>query len=147
METLTSLEIIVLSKAIKDKMVGIAREKLEAKPYSVDMTVNIKGDITVNPDEPYIPTIAVPLKPVLALFIRYCGITRDAAVDNLIKAMTEALNDGQVGDETARTVKAAISAEEQIIADCEARVTAAMEALPLKRRKGKILTNLTVTAV
>ena len=141
---LTDLYVIALSKAVADKVVKQARTSVHPGAYNVDLTVNVKGNLTVNPEETYIPTIAVPLKATLALFVRYCGCTREVALSNLVRAMTDALN----ADEKAEAaVKNAISEDQEVIDEAERRVLAAMAALPPKTRNGKVLTDLEVAVL
>ena len=141
------VETLALAKAIKEKALKDARKNLTVGTHNVDVTAHISGTITVGADEEFIPTVCVPLKAAMALFIRYCGITRNAAETALVKAMTEALNNAQRGAETVDTVAGAISEEESIIAACEAQVTKMMGALPKQTRSGKVTTKLTVAPV
>ena len=137
-----AVQSIALNKAIKEKDVKTARNNLAVGQFDVDFLARIKGSLNVNHDEPYIPTIHIPLKATLALFIRYCGVTRDAAEAALIRAMTEALNHDQKGEDTILA-----EMEEQVIEACMERVTALTSALPPQTRKGKVLSNLTVEIV
>lgn len=150
---MSAVEVIALAKAIKGAAETAARKELvvpegqDHKTYEVNAVVNVKGSITVGQDEEFTPTACVPLKESLALFIRYCGITREAAKDALVKAMTDALNKQYRGAATVAEVGDAISDESEVIADCEKQVVAMMEKLPKQKRNGKVTTKLEVTPV
>lgn len=142
---LDNAQVIALTKAIKDAAAKAARSGLSVGTHAVDYNVNVKGTLTVGEDEQYIPTVCIPIKAAFALFIRYCGITRTAAENALIQAMSEALQAQQRGADTVATVEGAISEEDAIIAACEQRVTAMVGELPKQTRRGKVLSKLTVT--
>lgn len=139
---LNPLEMIVLTKAIEEREAKAARsELLEETTYPVDLTVRIMGLLKVGKDYTTKPTVSVPLKSALALFIRYSGITRDAAKAVLTRAMTEALNESL---STSETVADAVNDDIAIVDDCLEQVAEMMGQLPRQPRKGVITTELEV---
>lgn len=135
------IEKLAISKAIKAAAEKEARAALQPGVHQVDTLVRVHGSMTINEDERYIPTAEIPVKAALALFIRYCGITRDAAENALVRAMTEALNREETGILKTMTILEELE-EITVIDDCTARVMRLASRLPEKTRKGKVLTNL-----
>lgn len=134
-----AIETLALAKAVKDAAAKKAREELAVGKHSVDFTVRVSGELTVGEDESYTPTVKVPFKAALALFVRYSGVTGDAALNALVKAFTEAV-------EADGDTVAALEASADLVA-AEARLNAALGELPKATRKGKVLTKLVVEAV
>lgn len=144
---LNNAEVVALTKAIKAAELTAARKGLTVGEHPIDITCRVTGNITVGEQEDYTPTISIPIKSTLALFIRYCGVTRKAAEAALVRAMTEALNQDVKGEEKNAIIQKAISENEEVIATCEAKVKMMVGALPKAKRDGKVRSNLTVTPV
>jgi len=143
--TIEPSELVAIAKA-SEKGAKAGRSDLDVGIHAVDVTVRVHGSLDVRGDETYTPTVSVPLKAVLALFTRYCGITREAAHAALLQSMTEVLLMGQQGEATEAAILEQIS-EAQAIDDCLDRVTKTLKAMPLKTRKGKVLSRLTMERV
>jgi hypothetical protein len=131
---------MALSKAVTKGAFEKARCELKPGPHHVDVMVHVKGDVQVGEDYLRTPTVAIPLKATLAFFIRRMGITREAAKQALIEAMTEALKEGVKG--------------EDVILSSFPEVTEAMEhvnsmtaALPKAPCKGPVTAKLSVQIV
>jgi len=145
-----SVKVLALAKAVKDAAIKTARKDVnvpknaESVTHNVNLLARVSGTITVGADEEYIPTASVPLKASLALFIRYCGITRESAKAALVRAMTDALNENLDPKSKVEKIETAISEEDRLIADCEAQVSKMMGTLPKQTRNGKVTTDLTV---
>lgn len=128
--------------AIETVALNKAASKLEGSvpvgKHEVDFTVTVavKGTINKSPDTQYTPTADIPLKEALALALRYCGVTREAAKVILVKAMTEALNGNGEFGEFLPEIDAAL-----------AHVQSITEALPKKTRNGAVRTNLVLTVL
>ena len=135
----TPANILAITKAIKEKIAKDARANLTPGIHPVDVTAHIKGILDVKEDETFVPTVNIPIKSAFALFVRYCGVTRDAALKAMVRAMTESLNNGHDSD---GAINAETSDEARIIAEAEAQVTAMLGKLPPQTRKGKVLTKL-----
>ena len=115
-----------------EKKAKAARDKVKPGEYEIDEEVilHILGTLNVNEDTAYIPTSSIPYKTVLALFARYCGITRETALQHLENAMHQALS---LGDDAAELIKAVADLDA-----AEARVQATLEALPKVVRRGAV---------
>lgn len=141
-----AVEELAISKAITAAAVKVARERLAAGVHDVDITVRVKGNLDIRPDEQVIPTVEIPLLATMALFVRHCGVTRETALAKLKQAMTEALERGEKGIEKTTTVLQPLE-EETIIRDAMNAVRATIAELPLQTRKGKVLSHLTIEPV
>lgn len=124
------------------------RENLAAGEHDLDteITLAIKGTVKVSEDEEYTPTIKVPHKLALALFIRYAGVTGEAAVKALTKAMAEALEIEKLSGPDKKNALKAIGE----VADLEAaekRLDAALFELPKASRVGKVNVKAAVEVV
>jgi hypothetical protein len=111
-----------------------ARPGVRAGEYEIDEEILIRlvGTLNVGEDHTYTPTVSMPWKTVLALFTRYCGITREAALGHLEAAMKAALAEG----ENAAELLAAVADLEE----AEARVQESLDELPQMVRKGAVST-------
>jgi len=95
------------------------------------VTLHVKATIRRNQDGEYTPTVSIPLKATLALLLAKMGFQRERAAELLVDAMTEALNEGLLGEETVLARLADVDA-------AMARVTAITAALPKETRKGAV---------
>jgi hypothetical protein len=142
-----SIVLAALGKALP-KLAKKDRGSLKPGEYKVKGTVTLAydGKVKVSEDESYIPTVSIPLKTALALFLRYSGVTGPAARDALIKAMTEAL---EIEKLSGKEKKAAIEAIREV-ADLDAAekaVRAGLDELPLATRDGKVTANVDVEEI
>lgn len=127
-----------IGKLIKTESV---RDSLPVGKHQVNgtLTLHVQGTITVGEDFEWVPTVSIPYKTAFALFVRYSGITREAAVDSMVKAMKEAL-----------TTEAEAKDLMENIADLEKAeriVQAGLEAMPKQPKKGAVTAKVTVTEV
>lgn len=132
---------VALSQLIKKAALDAARAALSDGRYQVDTTVRVCGSLVIDPDCQISPTVSVPLKATLALFIRYAGITRETAIAHLTRAMTEAIQSGSKGEDA---LLAQCPAVEQTLATVQDRV---LSTLPKVTRKGRVRAFLEVTEV
>ena len=95
------------------------------------VTLHVKATIRRNQDGEYTPTVSIPLKATLALLLAKMGFQRERAAELLVDAMTEALNEGLLGEETVTARLADVDA-------AMARVQAITAALPKETRKGAV---------
>ena len=100
--------------------------------YAVDETIilRVKGDVKKSQDEEYVPTIAMPLKAIMATLLPRLGATREAAMKVLVEAMTEAIEGEKQGDST-------LKARMKDVESAFETVAAVLDALPSKSRTGK----------
>jgi hypothetical protein len=116
-----------------------ARQMLTPGEYDIDQTLHIKGTIKVGEDYDTAPTVSIPLKETLALFIAYSGITGDHAKAALVKAMQHSISLTGTGQgELAKTMPVV----NQTLAEVENDIIAK---LPRQPRKGAVTSKLTVT--
>ena len=133
--------IIALAKVVGAKESAAARNGLGIGRHEVDFTVRVRGSMVVGADTNKIPTVSIPMKETLALFIRYCGITREAAMAILERAMNDALEQGPQG-------AGAIAEALPMIAEIEASIVNPLLArLPKTPVKGAVRTNLEFTEI
>ena len=130
----------VIAKAIEK---GIkVKGDLAVGVYEIDTTVTLRvvGKITKGADEPYTPTVDIPLKAALALLLEKSGISRELSSRLLVEAMVEALKVGEKAEgevsERCKDIDAAM-----------ARVEAIVGKLPKKTRTGKTVCKVTVEEV
>jgi len=141
-----ALILTALSKELGKKAKKV-RGDLKPGEHEIEgeVTLAYQGIVNVLVDEKYIPTVDIPLKVALALFVRYAGITREAAIEALIKAMTKALEIEKLkGKERERAIEAI-----REIADLDAAektVRDGLEKLPEKTRAGKVIAKVEVKA-
>lgn len=133
---LTLDEKFVLSRLIKEAEAKELRGLQTARTMDVDFAVRVYGNVIINDDEQYIPTVKVPVKTVLALFMRYSGVTGPHALTLLERAMTLAV---LLGDKGEDAIKDFVDLDEQ-----EKAIKAMFANLPKATRSGKVLASLSV---
>ena len=119
-----------------------ASGNMAAGVYTVDSTITlrVKGDVKKSCDEDYTPTIAMPLKAIMATLIPRLGATREAAMKVLVEAMTEAIEGEKQGDSTLKArMKDVDSAFET--------VAAVLDQLPSKSRTGKTVCDVVLEEI
>jgi hypothetical protein len=131
MKNLNTLTLRTLAKAIETELKS--RTDIQPGTYKVNEELNISlaASIVQNGEEEYTPTISIPTKVTLALFVRYSGITGDAALSALQRAMTEAVKIGEKAEESV--------SELADIKAAEKKVKKMLGELPKDKRKGKCL--------
>lgn len=77
---MNNIETLAMSKAVTKKVVDASREEVTAGKYFVDMTVHIKGDLSVGRDTEVTPTASLLSVDFLLLAFHSAGITRKAAM-------------------------------------------------------------------
>lgn len=131
-------EILAIAKAVTAECEKSAREALAPGVYYVDTTVRIRGTVVVEEGGDRRPTVSIPLKETMALLLHHCGVTRNAAMDALSRALFESI---------ATKGKAAGSIDELGIVDdvYKERVDAMLDLLPRTRVAGKVKAEVAVT--
>jgi len=149
MDKVYALKMLAAAMAVPAAKCKTARQKIEVGTHAVDCNVHITGTLTVCEDEEYTPTASIPLKAALALFVRYSGATRDAAIKAMERAMIEALRsaESESGLPSDDIVMSEISDDIRVVDECMARVEALARALPKKSRDGKVLSKLEMSIV
>lgn len=118
-----------------------AREEVAAGNYQFNtvLTFNLKGELRVAEDFEWTPTVSIPIKKTLALFMRYCGATREAAMAGLMQAMKEAHELEVKGEECIAELADLEKAEQQVIEN--------LDQLPKELKKGAVTGKLTLIEV
>lgn len=115
-----------------------AREALAPGKYAVNATVRVVGGLSVGQDYDTTPTVSLPIKEVLALFVAHAGITREATMSLLRRCVSEALaDDGKSAGEIAERV----AVVEQYLEVVKKEI---LEQLPKVPRKGAVKATLSV---
>ncbi len=129
---------VALGHALKKPILEAARGKLKPGTYKIDAGVRLKGAITIEEDYQVTPTVSIPLKATLALFIRHAGIGAERAMKALAAAAEEAMEKKEeaILAEAPEVAKTLAAVQERILAK-----------LPKAKRKGKVLAELVVEDV
>jgi hypothetical protein len=100
------LTMTVLSKVIPSRKASAHRDGVTAGEYPVDFTVRVSGLVNVKEDTEKVPTVSIPVKEVLGLFISRSGALRDANIALMKECITDALNNkGTKGAQGALTAE------------------------------------------
>jgi hypothetical protein len=99
-------------------------DALSPGEYHVDTLVRIRADFYKGEEYFRKSTSSIPLKQTLALFIKHCGITREAALTKLELAMKESLQTNQEVDFG-------------VLEEAQERVESLLTSLPQTRCTGK----------
>jgi len=139
LKDINTTTLVSLVKALETELKS--REDLAPGIHTVSDSVNLelRGSVEVNESETYTPTISIPLKVTMALFVRYSGITGAAALNALEKAMSEALT----LDKKAQK----LISELAVLDQAEEKVTAMLGELPKAERKGKTFVKVEVNGL
>lgn len=136
-----------LAKAL-EKLAKSGRDSLEPGTHRVDaeVTVTVRGTVKVGEDEEYSPTVGIPLKVAMALFMRYSGATGPNAMKALIRAMSEAMEIGRL-PELQKAAKLAAIREVADLAEAEETVRERLGELPKATRKGRVQAKVKLESV
>lgn len=117
-----------------------ARELLTPGVYNVSTLVKVEGTIKVGEDYEATPTVSIPIKETMALFIKYCGCTRESAIKLLTQAMNEAMdaNNGKAQGYLAETIPFI----DETMKTVEAEI---LKKLTKQKRKGAVTSKLKMT--
>ena len=109
------------------------REPMTPDTYTVSnkLTVAYNGTVTKNSEEEYTPTVKIAHKAAMALLVRYCGVTGDAALHALERAMRDSL----AADEKSEDYIIALAD----LKKAEKKVLASLAKLPKAKRQGKTI--------
>ncbi len=137
---LDDVAITALNKLVKEKVGKAARANLGAGTHPVDVTIRVVGTLDVAPDTSRVPTVSIPLKEVLALFIARAGGTREGSVALLRSCMHDALRLGPTG---VGAIEGVVEVDAAYVA-MVAELTASLQKTPVR---GDVTANLAVTLV
>ena len=140
MPTLNDLTTLALSRAVSAKADKLAREGVAPGHYDLDLTVRVTGTLEVLEDTEKTPTVSIPMKEVLALFVARSGCTREHSLNLLRECMADALRDGVKGE-------GAVAAAADIDAQYKASVAEMLATLPKTPVKGAVKADIEATRV
>lgn len=131
----------LLAKAFKNEELdlGVGRHYFDEQ-----FVVRVSGSVEKHDDQLVAPTVSIPLVTTLALFFDKCGVTRDAALNLLREAITEAMaenvnEDAKIKERMGDVEKAIKAVKDDLISK-----------LPKMKRSGRVVTKdleVTVTPV
>lgn len=129
--TATAIQNLAAAKAIAS--LETARAEVQPGVYTdIEMTVTVRVDkMTIGKDSEFTPTVAVPLKAALAIALTKAGVQADNIEAFLVECMTEALEQGKLGDE-------AIKAHDGRVEAALETIKGLMGKLPKQTRKGAV---------
>lgn len=125
---MNDIELLAISKLAKKG--AAVRSNITPGQYNVDFNVSIKGTINVGEDYESTPTVRVPTKAALALFVKRMGFQRDEAIQILTSVMTEAV----VMDKKASD----LLLQDGLYDEAMNKVKEALSTLPKQVNKGKV---------
>jgi hypothetical protein len=140
MAVLTPLDVTALNNAFSPKVAKVAREQSAPGAYAVDLYVHVTGTLDIAEDTEKTPTVSIPLKEVLALFVARAGGTRERSMNLLRECMADAL------ERDVRGVGAIIDTV-AIDAVYKEQVEAMVKTLPKTPVKGAVRAKLSVEKV
>lgn len=114
------------------------RAAVAAGKYDVDAVVRLTGTLSVGNDYDTVPTVSLPIKEVLALFVARAGFTRERSMQLLVECVHDAIAEDGHG---AGEVAARVAEVDEYLADIKAEVLAK---LPRQPRKGAVKAKLSV---
>jgi phosphoenolpyruvate carboxylase len=136
------IEIISLTKLVKDKAKDAARKDIAPGNYTIDRLIHVKGVLTVAEDYQKTPTTTVLSKEAFALVLQYAGVTAQAAEKALIKAFEDV-----IAETNGKAVGAVSEEYKAIVEKGMKHVEAIVEKLPKVTCKGPITGHMQYDAV
>lgn len=118
-----------------------SRNQLLPGRYEIDKIIHVTGTLTVGEDYSTTPTVSLPVKEVLALFVVNCGMNRDEAIELLRSSVADAIAlKGKAKGEIAGSIDAVSETLGQVQKELLAK-------LPSQPRKGKVSSKLAVAVI
>lgn len=121
----------LLAKAWKNEQLDLS---VGRHYFDEEFVVRVSGSVEKHDDQLVAPTVSIPLVTTLALFFDKCGVTRDAALNLLREAITEAMDenvneDAKIKQRIGDVEKAIKAVKDELIAK-----------LPKMKRSGRVVT-------
>lgn len=132
--TMTETETLALTKLVSDATKDAVRAKVKSGRHSVDVTVKVEGFINVGDDYPMAPTAKALSLETIAILLAHCGVTRDAAVKAVVRAMNEAKTPAD-------------EARQALVNELKDGVNAILAQQPKITASGRVTAKLTVTKI
>lgn len=132
------LTLLVIKKWAETELKKAAKPAVGLQTVADTVTLKVTGSVKKGADYERTPTVSIPHKLAMALFLEKSGITREVAAAMLVDAMTEALNLNEKGEEF-------VEAKLRDVDAAEARVAAMLGQLPKVVVNGKTDVTANVT--
>jgi hypothetical protein len=118
-----------------------ARDALRPGTYAIDELVRVTGTVTIGADYQTTPTVSLPVKEILALFVARAGFTRKHTMQLLVECVSDALAKNGRG---AGEIASKVDAVDEYLAAIKNDVLAKLPKVP---RRGAVRAKLAVEAV
>lgn len=134
---LNNIELLALSKSVKDALTKSMSESTAPGTYPVDFTVHVTGTVQKGQDTTKVPTSRIPTLAAMALMIQRLGIQRDRSVELLMECVKQAIElDGDAEEALL---------EKSGVREMEARLKQEIRKLPPTKVNGPVKALLNVT--
>lgn len=114
------------------------RAAVASGKYEVDAVVRLTGTLNVGNDYDTVPTVSLPVKEILALFVARAGFTRERSMQLLVECVSEAIAEDGHG---AGEVAARVAEVDEYLGAIKAEV---LSKLPRQPRKGAVKAKIEV---
>jgi hypothetical protein len=123
------------------KTLDVSRAAVAPGTYLIDEMVRVSGTMTVGTDYDTAPTVSLPLKEILALFVARAGCTREASIALLLSCVRDAIAEdgraaGEIAERSSQVEEALETVKREVI-----------DKLPRQPRRGAVKAKLTVEVV
>lgn len=137
MEQLNNVELLALSKSVKDTLTKSMSESTAPGTYPVDFTVHVTGTVQKGQDTTKVPTSRIPTLAALAVMVQRLGVQRERAVSILMDCVKQAIElDGDAEEALL---------EKSGVREMEARLKQELAKLPPTKVNGPVKVLLNVT--
>lgn len=140
-ETFAGVPAVVIALTSQLKKLAKGQRPLLAPgvhQISQRVSFDLVGEMTVGEDHERTPTQSIPYKTAFALFVRYSGVTGEAAAKAMERALHEAIAMERDGEPDAKA-KATLLKGVADLDDAEKIVQKQLDALPKKSVRGTVV--------
>jgi len=134
--SLTPIQILAISKALTKKDIDAARAALQPGKYEVDMSIKLSGTVTIGESGEKKSTVSIPVKGVLGILLQRAGVTREASIELITEAVTQAMNSSSDGTKGESALDSYV---EDIFSEVSDRIASS---LPKTPTAGRVTTSL-----
>lgn len=114
------------------------RAAVAAGKYDVDAVVRVSGTLSVGADYDTTPTVSLPVKEILALFVARAGFTRERSMQLLVECVHDAIAEDGHG---AGEIAARVAEVDDYLSAIKAEI---LDKLPRQPRKGAVKAKIAV---
>ena len=101
---LSPAEMLVLTKLVGKTVLASARGKLGPGLYPIDMAVRVTGSLSVESDTCKVPTVRIPQKRLMGLFLARSGALAEANLKLLQECVGDVIAESVAQDESEEDV-------------------------------------------